>query len=74
MNEKATPRPRKRRQQIDQIWVLGLDDGIEGIGGKKEPHMAFLTQAEAEQAKTLAEGPNGQQAVYIAQVPVWKRS
>ncbi len=75
MTEKNdTTHPRRRSRIPSTIWVLGIDDGLEG---KRPPHMAFLSpdrEMEAAQAKALAEGPNGQQSIYITEVPVWKRS
>ena len=73
-NEHETPRPRRRSRIQSSIWVLGIDDGLEG---KRVPHMAFYgpsAQKDAEQGKVLAQGPDGQQSIYITDVPVWRRS
>ncbi len=74
MTEKNETTKHRRSRIPSSIWVLGIDDGLEG---KREPHMAFLSpdrEMEAEQAKALAEGPNATQKIYLVEVPVWKRS
>ena len=75
MTEKNdTPHPRRRSRTPSTVWVLGIDDGLQG---KRVPHMAFYgphAQKDAEQGKVLAQGPDGQVSIYIDEVPVWKRS
>ncbi len=69
-----TTHPRRRSRIPSSIWVLGIDDGLEG---KRAPHMAFdgpSAQKDAEQGKVLAQGPNAVQRIYITEVPVWRRS
>ncbi len=73
-NNETTPRQRRRSRIQSSIWVLGIDDGLDG---KRVPHMAFYgpsAQKDAEQGQVLAQGPDAVQSIYISEVPIWKRS
>lgn len=54
---------------IEKVWVIGIDYGVEGLGG---PEMAFLTEEAAEAAAKLVQGKDHIQTCYVIEVPVWK--